>query len=234
MRTLPLIMLSHLAWTTVPATASPAPGARTPHTVVVSAVGTSAHRPDRAVFVLGVKARAKTARQALKDNGQRMAGLIEGLRTAGVPETHLRTEQLMLAPEYVYKPEQEPRLAGYRAEHQLRVQCDDEARLGEWIDLAVELGADQIVEVQYELSDPARASHMAREHAMRAAHRQAKQLAQLARRRLGPVLSVEEFPAKRQPEAFFSTYADAPRTKSPVEPGVLDVLVELEVVFALR
>jgi uncharacterized protein len=164
--------------------------------IVVAGEGEAAVAPDMAWLNLSVTREAKTARAALDDANEAIAGVIAALKQAGVEDRDLQTSGLSIQPRYVYPQSnddnREPRIVGYQVTNSLTVRVRDLARLGEVIDRAVTLGVNQGGGITFDNDDPSEAMTEARRRAVADAVAKARTLAEAAQVDLGRVVEISE------------------------------------------
>lgn len=209
-------------------------------TVTVSASGKVTRKPDRAVVMLAVESYASTAGEAAESNAKRMQQLVAALRRLGLGDDEIETVSYQLHPEYDYSPDgprrpPEERIIGYRAINMVRVTIDEIERVGEVIDAAIRTGANRVHGIEFMLRDPEAARHDALREAVENARGEAEALAAALNRRLGPALSVTTAPGYDRP--VYAARADmavaAMPAPTPIEPGTLDVVANVTIVFRL-
>ncbi len=204
-------------------------------TVTVAALGRVTREPDRAVLNLAVESFAATAREAAAANASKMEALVAALRRLGLSEDQVETESYFLNPEHDRRGEPgEPRIVGYRAVNTVRVTVDDIARVGEVIDAAIAAGADRVNGLSFQLRDPEEARRDALRDAISKARTEAETVAGAVDRSLGPVLSVMTGGFERPVVMARGMAADALAAPTPIEPGTLDVVASVTVVFRLE
>jgi len=212
------------------------PGAPDPAVAGVTATGTATviATPDEAAFSVGVELQAETAAGALADASQKMEAVISALRAKGVDERDLRTSNVSLSPVYDYSREgQAPRLVGYAANEQLSVAVRDIDATGMLIDAAVSAGATTVSGVSFTVADPTKATDEARKAAVEDARRRAEGLAAAAGVGLGSPISIVETSAT-PPAPVYREAMVAADGAVPIQPGTTEVIVSVEVVFAIR
>ena len=158
----------------------------------LSAYGEVKAAPDMAVLTFGVVTEAPSARQAMADNGERMAQVFAALGRAGVEPRHIQTSGLSLSAQYDYQNDQPPRLRGYQASNRVTVTIMDLQAVGRIADAAVDAGVNQIDGIAFGLRDPKAAEDQARLLAVRALQDKARLYAQALGVELGPVRSLTE------------------------------------------
>lgn len=202
-------------------------------TLNLQAYGESKAAPDMASIGLGVTTQAATAAEALRLNAAKMSAVLAALRAAGMAERDIRTSAISLNPQYVYGQDQPPKLTGYQASNEATLIIRDLARLGPAIDAAGAAGANQINGIRFGLKDPQAAEDEARRAAVKALAAKADLYAQVTGYRVVRLVSLTEGggyqPGPPQP-MFAMAKAAAP---TPVEPGELNVRIEVSALYEL-
>ena len=200
-------------------------------TVSVSASGQVTAVPDIASISAGVLTEADTARDALSRNNATMAKLIDGLKAAGIASKDIQTSSLNVAPRYVQPREGRPAtVSGYSVTNQVRITVRDIRKLGDILDQAITLGANQMHGIGFDVSNAETLKDDARKLAMDNARRRAQLYAAAAGAQLGPVLRIAEDVSEVRPMP-----AGRMAMKSvPVEAGSQTLEVEVHVTYALR
>ncbi|PSR05431.1 MAG: SIMPL domain-containing protein [Bacteroidetes bacterium SW_8_64_56] len=210
-------------------------------TVTVMGEGTVAAQPDRAVVRFGVTKRAKTAQQARSDNATAAKNAMNAVRTLDVPEEKMRMESLRLQPRYEYNDEENRReRVGYESSRQVVVELDRLDVLPQLVADVVEGGANEVSNIDYQLSNREQYRDEALRKAARAAQQKAQLLTETLDARLGPVHSINEqsFDVVRpQPKAGrveMAKASDAARAEPEAyAAGEIEVSADVQVVFDL-
>jgi uncharacterized protein YggE len=207
---------------------------RPERTVSVSASGSASVAPDIAHISTGVVTEAASARAALDDNSKVMRALIDAVKSLGIEAKDVQTSQINVQPRYRnYKDGRPPSIDGYRVVNQVRIVARDIARLGEILDKAVEVGANQLGGISFEVSNAETLKDAARKAAMENAIRRANLYANAAGARVGRVLSISETVAGPIPRPV--GYARAAMAEAvPVEAGSQALEVTVHVTWALE
>jgi len=201
-------------------------------TVSVSATGSVVAEADIAQVSAGVVTEADSAKDAIGRNSIVMSKLIEGLKAAGIQSKDIQTTALNVEPRYTQpKDGRAPAINGYRVINQVRLTVREVKRLGEVLDQAIALGANQINHVAFDIANPEKLKDDARRQAMENAQRRGELYAKAAGGQLGPVLRVSESVAELHPMPGGRV---AMRATVPVEPGTRSLEVEVHVTYALR
>jgi uncharacterized protein YggE len=108
--------------------------------ITVTGTGQVSAVPDEAEFSLGVTTKGQTARDALTANSAQMRRLIEALKTAGVAEREIRTQDVSVGPAY----DGSGKVGGFSARNSVSVHIRDLNRAGAILDAASQAGANEI------------------------------------------------------------------------------------------
>jgi uncharacterized protein len=203
-------------------------------TISVSASGTAAAAPDRAVVATGVSTEAATAREAMSLNTVAMKKLLDGLKAQRIEAKDIQTSNLQLNPRYADgKGGRAPTITGYQALNQVRIIVRELPRLGDILDQAVTLGANQMNGISFEVSNAETLQDEARKAAMVNARRRAELYATAAGVALGPVLTISETLSGAPAPRMYAGRA-AMAEAVAVEPGSVDLQVQVHVTYALK
>ena len=201
-------------------------------TVSVSATGKAAAPADVAQISAGVVAQADTAKDAIGRNNLAMAKVVDGLKAAGVQAGDIQTTAFNVEPRYNQpKDGRAATINGYRVINQVRITMRDVKRLGDVLDQAIALGANQIDHIAFNVADQEKLMDDARKEAMENARRRGELYAKAAGGQLGPVLHISESVGKPHPVPGGRM---AMMAKTPIEPGAQLLEVEVHVTYALR
>src|SRR3989442_8079268 len=211
--------------------AQPAPGTDAVFaatTLNLSAYGEARVAPDMASIVLGVTSEARTAGEALRANGERMAAVVAALKKAGIEGRDLQTSNLSLNPQYVYEQNQPPKLSGYQASNQLTVTVNDLTRLGPVVDATVGAGAKTVAQISFGLKSPVSAENTARVAAVKALQDKAALYASGSGYHIGRLVNLSEgggyVPSPRPPMPLMAMKAEM---ATPVETGELKIRIDI-------
>nr|WP_246736046.1 SIMPL domain-containing protein [Enterovirga sp. DB1703] len=240
MRRLAFSTLCLAGWASA-ALAQPAPGPE-PGRISVIGQATIETPPDFAAVQIGVTSKAATAAAALADNSAAVARTIALAKTMGVEPRDVATSAVSLHQAFrsVRTPsgvEQQP--DGYQAQNVVTVRLADMGRLGQFMQQAVEGGANRIDSVSFGLREPGKAEREAAVAATRDALARARAVAEAAGVTLGPVERITTPPRAERPghppyPVMRMATAESQAKAVPLEAGTLAVSAEVEVVWALR
>lgn len=206
----------------------------TERTVTVSASGSVNAAPDIATISTGVATEGQTARDALDTNNKAMRALIDGLKALGHDAKDIQTTHVGVEPRLQHhKDGRPPTIVGYRVVNQVRIVERSIARLGETLDKAITLGANQLGGIGFEVSNAETLKDEARRRAMANALRRAQLYATAAGATVDRVLTISEtaFSAGPRPvQVARMAMAEA----VPVEAGEQTLNVTVHVTWALK
>jgi hypothetical protein len=195
--------------------------------IVVTGNGSVNASPDVATLQLGVEARARTARAALRDSSKRTARVVAALLAQGVARKDIQTAYVSLFREQV-----RPGRVVYVASNSVSATVRDIAKVGAVIDAAVDAGANQVGGPQFGLSNPSAQYAQALAEAYDDARAKAEALAAKAGVTLGEPTAVVEGGVSVIPIAQDSAAGGGERPV-PIEPGTTQVQATVTVTFAI-
>jgi uncharacterized protein len=200
--------------------------------VTVSGQGSVNITPDTALAQIGVEARAPQLNDALSDATQRMPQVLESVRALGIEGKDISTSRIAIEP--IAAPrrnESDPvRIDGYRVGNTAQVRIRDVRMVGRVLDAVVRAGANTVGSLAFTVNDRTAVEAQARTLAVRDAATKARQLADAAGVRLGPLLSLTEQAIGRP---FPVTRGITAMASMPVEPGEVEVTVTVEARYRL-
>ncbi len=208
---------------------------RMPRTVSVSATGTAIAEPDLAAIATGVVAEGDTARAALLANTAAMAKLIEGLKANGIAPKDIKTISFNVQPRYQnFKDGRPATINGYQVINQVRIVVRDLDKLGQVLDTAVTLGANQMGGIEFQVSAAETLKDEARRNAMANALRRAKLFAASAGAEVGEVIAIAEDMAAPINRQMMQARAAMSSEAVPIERGSQSLEVRVNVTWALK
>jgi uncharacterized protein len=163
---------------------------RTP-VIVSSAHGMVRAASDRAIIVLAVQTRATTAAAAATENAAKQTAVLAALRSAGVRDSQISTENYAITPETRYdKDGQAPHIVSYLVTNSIAVRVEASSDLGRFIDTALSAGANQVSSIEFSASDTQSLYQRALSIAVQNAKAQAEVMARSAGGHLGPLVEI--------------------------------------------
>lgn len=166
----------------------------------VSGEGKVVAIPDVAEFTFGVITEGgKDIAGLQKLNTDKVNKIIDFVKSAGVADKDIKTQNYSLTPRYknfpcpvsgLMCPPSE--IAGYSISQFVQVKVRDFNKIGDLLSGAVENGANTVSQLNFAIDDPTAAKNSARTEAILKARKDAESIALAGGFRLGKLLSVEE------------------------------------------
>ena len=208
------------------------------HGITVSGEGKVQGRPDIAQLRLGVSVLRDTVAQARDDAATSMTAITDAVKRNGVADKDIQTEQLNISPEYDYSNNRQT-LKGFRVTNTVSVKVRDIDKTSSVVDDAVRAGGNdtQLQSISFTIDKPADLQRQAREAAVADAQAKAKTLADAADVSLGGAINISESGGVQPVElsgAAFNSARQAAAPSTPVQPGELDVTVNISATFAIE
>jgi len=191
--------------------------------------------PDRAFITVTVETRAKSPRDAQRQNAEAMTAVQQRLDQARVPKDALRTLGYDLQQEFDF-PQGRRVLREFVARNAIEVRVDDIARVGELLDLAVQGGATSIGGVRFDIQDREKAEKEALRLAVVDARARAEAAASGAGRSLDRIIKIEDSrePGMGIPRPMMTMARTAEAATTPVEPGLVEVRARVTLTASMR
>lgn len=208
-----------------------------PTTLSLSATGEVSAAPDMATVSFGVVTQGKTASDAMKANNVRMNAVMASLKAAGIAAKDIKTSNLNLNPQYVYKENLPPQLTGYEARNQVTVRVNDLSQTGPVIDAVIKAGVNQIDQIGFGLKNDDAVLDQARQQAVATLQQRAQLYATAAGLKVKRILAIEEGSPNivRPPMPMAFARADKMMAEStPVSGGELQESVTVSATFELQ
>jgi uncharacterized protein YggE len=146
--------------------------------------------PDRALIQLGVQSNGTTPSEVKYLNTQAIEDVIEAIKSLGIAAKDIRTDHYIVRP--LYDNYNSLYIKGYRIDNLVAVTLRDVDKISELIVVALEAGANEVVDVELYTSELRKYRDQAREMAMQAASEKAQALADTAGVDTGCVLTINE------------------------------------------
>jgi len=159
-------------------------------TVHVSGTAVVNVTPDRVLIQLGVQSNGRTPQLAEVANSATIFRVIQAIKKLDVEEKDIITDRYVIEP--IYDNYDDLHIKGYRIYNMVAVTLRDINKVNDVIIAALSSGANQVVNVEFYLSNLRKYRDQARELAMVAAGEKAHDLAEAAGAEAGCVLSINE------------------------------------------
>jgi uncharacterized protein YggE len=146
--------------------------------------------PDRVLIQLGVQSNGRTPQKVEAVNSATINKITRALKAQGIEEKDIVTDWYVIQP--LYDDYDSLYIKGYRIYNIVAVTLRDISKVNKVISAALDAGANQVVDVEFYLSDLRKYRDQARDLAMKAAKEKAQDLASAAGAETGCVMSINE------------------------------------------
>jgi uncharacterized protein YggE len=217
--------------------AQPAPQPPSNQGVSVVGSGIVLATPNTARITLGVEVFDASLAAAQADASRRMDAVIAQLRSAGIPESDIRTVSFNIRPQYDSRGQNQSVLRGYQIQNLVEVKSTNVGGLGPLLDSAVGAGATRVYGIRFEADNIEALKTQARDQAMQNARAKAEQLARNAGVALGRPIHIQESDAGGvTPVGAPPAWAEglAAPVATPIQPGELQVQTIVHVTWAIQ
>jgi uncharacterized protein len=224
----------------------------------VVGIGEVKSKPDIARATLGIEVRADTAEAATAQANQQMTAVVNALKSAGVADKDLRTNEFSVsyerdytppppvviqvpaagrkgeAPTVVPAPAAEPK-GSYRVANTVEVTVREIAKTSAMLSAATSAGANNVWGVNFDIENKDALHAKAREEAIAKAKANAQQLASLSGVALGRIVTIDDQADDGQvaPRMYAMKAAADSANAVPVESGELTVRHQVRLVYDL-
>jgi uncharacterized protein len=205
--------------------------ADTTRSITVTGTGTVDAVPNRAEVSFGVVTDGSTANDALAANAAQARRLTAALRSAGVAERDIQTQQVSISPVF---DEGGRQVSGYQARNTVVARIRALGRTGAVIDAAVEAGANEVYGPNLSVADRSALERGALQDAVADARGRAQALATAAGVSLGRVLTVVEGGGVAPPIPFAAADRAVAESATPISPGTQELGAVVTVTFAVQ
>lgn len=162
----------------------------TGRTIQVSGTAVVNVTPDRVLIQLGVQSNGSTPQKAESTNSATINKIIRALKAQGIAEKDIVTDWYVIEP--LYDSYDSLYIKGYRINNMVAVTLRDISKVNKVIIAALNAGANQVVDVEFYLSDLRKYRDQARDLAVKAAEEKANDLTSAAGAETGCVMSINE------------------------------------------
>ena len=207
-----------------------------PSVIVTSGEAVNKVAPDRAWVTITSESRARSPREAQKQNAAAMTNVMQQLKAAGLPADAVRTTTVDLQPEFDYAGGRQT-LRGYVARNSVEVRVDTLSRLGEILDLVVGSGATSLSGVRFDLQNRDAAERDALKRAVADARTRAEAAAAGAGVRIERIVRIEEHRASvtPPPRPLVAMRAEmAQQVETPIAPGEVEIRAAVTLTVAIK
>ncbi|MEH6814622.1 MAG: SIMPL domain-containing protein [Motiliproteus sp.] len=202
-------------------------------------------RADQVTFSVAAETIGKTAEKALRENNRIMAKVRHNLELEGITPKEYKTSNFSVIPQWLPRPRQadsnwKPVIISYMVRDQLRIESIQLEKIGRWIQVATEAGANKIGQIAFTLKDADQYRAEAIGLAVKKARGYAEAAAMAAGARVGSVSSMQVDGASIQPqypvrqERMTMAMSDAPVVPPQITAGDIEVRSNVTVVYLIK
>jgi uncharacterized protein YggE len=211
------------------------PAAAAARTMTVSGNGSVSLTPDIAYIYIGVHTEDPDVAKAVERNNTQAQALVDALKNIGVAAADIQTSSFN-----VWSSQKPDPLKGvdtvyfYSVDNTVYVTVRDLSKLGNFLNTAIEAGANNINSITFDVADKTAALAQARQKAMDNAASLAGELAKTANVQLGPIQSI--IYSDYTPGSYYGMGggASAPNASVPIQPGQLQVTASVNVTYEIK
>lgn len=146
--------------------------------------------PDRVLIQLGVQSNGSTPQKVEAANSSTINKIVRALKAQGVDEKDIITDSYVIQP--LYDDYDSLYIKGYRIYNIVAITLRDISKVNKVIGSALNAGANQVINVEFYLSNLRKYRDQARDLAMKAASEKADDLASVAGAETGCVMNINE------------------------------------------
>lgn len=233
-----LAALAPVPWAANVANAQTETGTNALRTITVVGEGKVTISPDVARATIGVEVAKPSVMEASSENKAVLEAVLAALEEQGIAENDIQTSGFSV---YAERFGPEGPLAEsevqYRVSNNVSVKIRDLDSVGTVLDAAIEAGANNIYGVDFALEEMDAAESEARADAVADAASRAQDLADLSGVSLGQIVSLSEIIGSSG--GFFSGISSRVQGLgggggAPISPGELEVIYQIEAVYAIE
>ena len=216
----------------------------------VSGEGKITAIPDVAQFTFSIITEGgKDIAKLQKENTEKGNKIIGFIKSQGVEDKDIKTQNYNLEPRYQYfncyqpmdgksKSCPPPEIVGYTIRQTVSIKVRDFFKIGDILAGAIENGANSVSQLSFEIDDIDKIKNQAREEAIKKAKEKAENIAKAGNFRLGKLLSIEEegfAPTPYYLKNMELSPMDAGGLPSPtIEPGSQEVTVNIVLKYEIK
>ena len=213
------------------------PGSSAVTGISVTGTGRATAEPDLVLLQLGIEVERSTVAAAREDAAASQQAILDALQANGVDEDDIQTVQLSVGTRYDYSSDNERVLRGYNVSNVVSITLRGVEGASAVIDAAIAAGGNSVIvrDIAFAIEDPTELREAARRDAVEDARERASQLAEAAGIKLGRPISIVEsgftpFQQRGDDDAAF----DQADTATPIQAGELEILVRVNILYAIE
>ncbi len=214
------------------------------NTITVSDTGEIYAKPDLVLITFSVVTEGKTVAETMKENTKKMNAVVDFMKNQGIKDKDLKTTDFVIYPRYEWHketslfPTGKRVLVGYEVRQSLEVKIRDMEKIGDIIQGATDMGANQMGNLQFTIDKQDELKKQAREEAIKKAKAKAKELASQLGVRLVRITSFNEsiaiprFPYLEGTRMMGEGVPQAPQTPQ-IETGENKISVTVNITYEI-
>jgi uncharacterized protein YggE len=204
--------------------------------MTVSATGSKKVMPDVAYVTVGATTQNKSMSKAQSQNRDIMNALSLALKAAGLTEEEIRTVDYSVYPMYDYSGGS-GRITGYEVRNMIELTIKDIGKIGDYIDVAAQSGANTNYSISFDLLDSTGCYNEALADAMAKAKGKADAISLSGGYEITGTLEITESQSYYAPQ--YREYDDAKaalpeEAVTPVTAGLLEITANVTVVYRIN
>ncbi|MBN2259567.1 MAG: SIMPL domain-containing protein [Clostridiales bacterium] len=196
------------------------------NTISVDGSGEVYASPDVAIVNIGLETRNDVASIAQEENTKIMNNVIEAMKEMSIESKDIKTQYYNMYRSYDYNNNENEY---FIVNNTFQITVRDIEKIGEVIDKAVSLGANQINNIQFTLSDQNESYQEAMDLAYENAKVKAERIAEKMGKTISDVLSVSE--SSYNSPIYMESVSMRADGVAPVESGELVIKANVAVIF---
>lgn len=205
------------------------------YTITIAGEGKVTAIPDIAQISLGLQTESKNVEDAQRENTDKMNNIISTLGELGIDKEDIKTSNYNIFPRYDYTRDRGQTLRGYEVSQSVIVKIRDLETVGQVIESAGSLGANQVSGLSFTIDEPEDLRQQARIKALENATEKAETLAKVAGVKIGKLVSFSESGATQPPVfrqfATLEAVGIGGSAAPDIEPGSQDITVNVTVTY---
>jgi uncharacterized protein YggE len=192
--------------------------------------------PDVVNINLGIQSQEATVAEAQAKAVQAMDQVMNVLKTNGIADKDIQTQQYNISPVYQYDDvNKKNNIIGYQVTNTVNVKVRDTTKAGPIIDAVTAAGGDltRIDSISFSVDDPTQYYGEARQKAMADAENKAKQLASLSGVTLGKPTYITESTYTPGPVYAKDTASAGAGSSTSISTGSTDITLNVQVTYSI-